>query len=464
MSRAIAIALLLVLVPVAAATADAPRAIHTGKKPPAGVTVLDRRGDLWLVSGSESELAALPGARLLADPAPAPPARTFTPAPSALIDDLVGRIDGAELIADVEWLVSLGVRNSTSANITVVADSLEAKLAGYGLDTGQHWFTMGATGSILVPNVIATKVGRAQPDSVFVVCAHYDATSEDPFHDTPGADDNGSGVVALLTTARLFQSLAVDYTVKFVLFAGEERGLVGSDAWVADMADAGLPILGALNFDMVAWWEAGVPFDLEIETNNASRWMADAICWAADTYTTMPYELHVADYAYWGDFHSFWQYGFCAVNHEEAWDWADPDFNPYYHSTEDTPDKLSADFFAGSTKIAVAATATLAGVGSASAVPAAPVADNVLAAGPNPFNGRVVLRLAAAGVEGPLSVSIYDLRGRRIDEVAMVLDGGSGEAVWNARDRAERSVPAGVYLARADSAPGRPSCRITYVP
>jgi hypothetical protein len=233
---------------------------------------------------------------------------------------------------------------------------------------------------------------------------------------------------------------------------------------VQDMAAEGLPIIGALNFDMMGWWESGVTFDLEIETNNASRWMADAICWAADTYTTMPYQLHVDDSAWWGDFYRFWQNGYAAVNHEESWDWGDPDFNPYYHTTEDTPDKLSPEFFEGSARIAVAALATLAGVSSTSSIPGRPVGGADLSANPNPFNGRVVLRLAAEDVEGPQSVSVYDLRGRRVDEVTLNVHGGMGQVTWDARDKTGRSLPAGVYLALAESLPGRPSCRVTYIP
>lgn len=466
-ASALALVLILTAIPGAGPSpADEPaRALYIGAEPPAGVTVLDRHRDRWLLGGEATELTAIPGAKLLGEPAAAPPARTFTPTPTPLIDDLVAQVDGAALIADVEWLVSLGLRNSTSPNIRVVADSLQARLDGSGLQTEKHWFGMGSGGSIQVPNVVATKTGAIEPDSVFVVCAHYDATSEDPFHDTPGADDNGSGTIAVLTAARLLAPLELDYTVKFVLFAGEERGLVGSEAWCADMAAEGLPILGALNFDMVGWWTEGVPFDLEIETNNASRWMADAICWAAGTYTGMNYQLHVADYAYWGDFFSFWNFGFCAVNHEESWDWGDPDFNPYYHSTEDTPDKLSAAFFEGCTRIAVAATATLAGVASGpSAVPASPAGGSALSAGPNPFNGRVVLSLAAAGIEGARAVSIYDLRGRRVDGITVVLDNGIGRTEWDARDRSGRALPGGVYVARAEALPGRPACRMTYVP
>jgi Zn-dependent M28 family amino/carboxypeptidase len=163
----------------------------------------------------------------------------------------------------VEWLVGLGPRLSRCPNYPAVADFLEAKLASFGLATEQHIFYMGLNGTL------------------------------------EGPDDNGTGTVTLLTAARLLSTVSLDYSVKFVLFAGEEQGMVGSDHWVEEMAAAGMSILGALNFDMMGWWTEGVDFDLEIETNNASRWMADAICWAADTYTTMPYELHVDDSAWW---------------------------------------------------------------------------------------------------------------------------------------------------------------------
>ena len=456
--------LLSVSIQIVSVRAAPPRAIVSSQDPPAEVTVLDRRGDLWLVTGSEVQLAALPGARMLGEfQTPAPP-RTFLPSPSAVIDDLVTQVNAADLISQVEWLVGLGVRFSRSPNLPAVADTLEAKLASFGLDTEQHVFPMGTEGNLQVPNVIATKTGSLQPDSVFVLCAHYDATSEAPFQNTPGADDNGTGTVTLLTAARLLSTVSLDYTVKFVLFAGEEQGMVGSDYWVQDMAAAGLPIVGALNFDMMGWWDDGVPFDLEIETNNASRWMAEAICWAADTYTIMPYELHVDDSAWWGDFYRFWQNGFAAVNHEESWDWGDPDFNPYYHTTADTPDKLSPEFFEGSARIAVAALASLAGVSNLSAVPGAPAGGADLTADPNPFNGRVVLRLTAEGVEGSQSLSIYDLRGRRVDEVSLTMSGGRGQVLWDARDETGRSLSAGVYLALAESVPGRPSCRVTYLP
>jgi hypothetical protein len=443
-----------------AAAAQLPRAIVRSEQPPAGLEVLDQRGDRWLVTGARAQLEALPGAVILPELPRTVSTRTFTPTYDPLVDELVGQVNGEDLIAEVEWLVSLGVRFSQLPNIHVVADSLEGRLASFGLDTEKHYFPMG---SLSVPNVIATKTGSVQPDSVFVICAHYDATSESAQHSTPGADDNGTGTVTLLTAARLLAPLATDYTIKFVLFAGEEQGLVGSSYWVGDMAAAGLPIVGALNFDMLGWWEPGAPFDLEIETNTASQWLAEAICWAADTYTTMPYILHVSNSAWWGDFYRFWQHGYDAVNHEESWDWGDPDFNPYYHSTQDTPDRLSAEFFEGGARIGVAALASLAGVSRTSPVPAVPAAAH-LTASPNPFNGRVVLSLSAPGVQGAVPVTIHDVRGRRVDTVVLQMNSGLGQVQWQGRDQRGRTVPAGVYLAVAGSLPGRPVCRVVFVP
>ena len=456
--------LVLVLVPAAFVRAELPRAIVSSELPPAGLTVLDRRGDLWLVTGSEDQLAGLPGAQLLGGIDDPPPPRNFIPEPSSIIDDLVAQVNAADLIAEVEWLVGLGVRYSLSPNLPAVADSLEARFASFGMATEQYPFPLGSDDTVLASNVIATKPGSVNPDSIFVLCAHYDAISDNPYQSTPGADDNGTGTVTVLTAARLLSTVELDYTVKFVLFAGEEQLMVGSGYWVEDMAAVGMPIVGALNFDMMGWWEEGADFDLEIETNNASRWMADAICWAADTYTSMSYELHVDDSAWWGDFYRFWQNGFHAVNHEESWDWGDDDFNPYYHTTKDTTNKLSPAFFEGSARIGVAALATLAGVSEFSSVPPLPAGVALLSANPNPFNGRVLIQLAADGVEGVHSLSVYDLRGRRVDSVEMKLSNGVGQVVWEARDAGGRSLPAGVYLAVAKSVAGRPSCRVTFLP
>jgi carboxypeptidase Q len=78
-------------------------------------------------------------------------------------------------------------------------------------------------------NVVA-EIPGANPDEFVVVGAHFD--SWDP---ADGANDNGSGVAAVLEAARILKSLGVrpQRTIRFVFFSGEEQACLGSRAYVA---------------------------------------------------------------------------------------------------------------------------------------------------------------------------------------------------------------------------------------
>lgn len=84
------------------------------------------------------------------------------------------------------------------------------------------------TGSMKERNVIADLPG-ANPGEVVLVGAHFD--SWDP---AQGADDNGSGVAAVLEAARLLKSLGIKpgCTIRFAFFSGEEEANLGSRAYV----------------------------------------------------------------------------------------------------------------------------------------------------------------------------------------------------------------------------------------
>ena len=87
-----------------------------------------------------------------------------------------------------------------------------------------------------VNNVIAEIPGRDDPKSIVIVGAHLDS-----WHPGTGAQDNGTGVATVLDVARAVQALGRPprRTMRFILFGGEEQGLVGSDAYsrkhLADM-------------------------------------------------------------------------------------------------------------------------------------------------------------------------------------------------------------------------------------
>ncbi|MCB0430682.1 MAG: M28 family peptidase [Flavobacteriales bacterium] len=85
-------------------------------------------------------------------------------------------------------------------------------------------------------NVIATVKGSEKPDEVVLIGGHLDSWDL-----ATGAIDNGIGSFTVLDIARLFKSanLHPARTVKFVMFMGEEQGLLGSNALIAQMKKDG---------------------------------------------------------------------------------------------------------------------------------------------------------------------------------------------------------------------------------
>ncbi len=382
---------------------------------------------------------------------PMPPAAD--PAVQALVDSATW----ARILPKIQKLAAFPTRYSTSPYNAAAAETLKAFFARLGLTVQDHTFTWG---SYTLHNIAATQTGTASPDSIFVIGAHYD---DMPSTGTaPGADDNASGVAAVMTAAELFAGRPFRYTIKYVCFGGEEQGTNGSEAWAAWARAQNLAIVAMLNFDMIGWWTPGVDFDLEVEVGAAMTWLADVITGAAALYTTMPCHVHVDDGAWWGDHYPFWQQGYHAANHEEAWDWGDPDFNPNYHTSKDTVARLSADYAAGCTKVAVATLATLATLDPLSGVDETPPArpGPTLAAYPNPFNPRVVLAFTLPRA-GRARLTVHDLAGRLVAApVAGDFPAGRHETSWDGRDAAGRGVPAGVYVARLASPDGTVTRRL----
>jgi hypothetical protein len=108
----------------------------------------------------------------------------------------------------------------------------------------------------VITNVIATLQG-SQPESasrIYLISGHYDSRVTDVLNatsDAPGADDDASGVAAVLELARVMASHEFDATIKFVAFAGEEQGLLGSAYFAEQAKQQGLNIAGMFSNDIV---------------------------------------------------------------------------------------------------------------------------------------------------------------------------------------------------------------------
>jgi hypothetical protein len=437
----------------------------------AGVTVHAVRDGVFLVSGDRDTVTGLAQKGCAVFPISGSPAaprsavREWTPvrAPDPDIAAMVSEVNWDRVKTKIQWLVGFGTRYSYAPNHRNVAQAIDTAFVDLGLETRLREFQYNST---WMYNVVATQAGTTYPDSFFIICGHFDSISGDAYNSAPGADDNGTGTATVLLAAEILSQYDFEYSIRYICFGGEEQGLRGSQSYAAYAAANDIAIVGVLNFDMMGYWEPGVEMDLEIETNVASQWLAAAIVNAADIYTSAPYELHVYDGAWWGDHASFWDQGYAAVNHEEAWDWGDPDFNPYYHTTADTIGWVGETFTVGNVRVGVAALATLAGHDKgASGVgdSGPPVFAGAFAAYPNPFNESVAFTVTGLTGRDDVRIVVYDARGRRVAAVPVTLHDGAGTARWTVTGASSRTMNSGIYFGRLEGVPGATPVKIVYI-
>jgi len=201
-------------------------------------------------------------------------------------------------------------------------------------------------------NVVGTRVGRANPGKVVIVCGHLDAiTYEGPDTLAPGAEDNASGTVMALEAARILARENLDLSVKFIAFTGEEQGLIGSQHYAQLMRSQNVDILGVLNFDMIAW--PGGAFGVDIYCNQASLPLAQFEDQIAGSYTSLAHRVTIGSYG--SDQLSFHAQGYEGTAGAEY-----GNFYPYYHTIGDTIGYLSMPLAAEVAKMGVASLAVLA--------------------------------------------------------------------------------------------------------
>jgi len=155
-------------------------------------------------------------------------AQLISPAMQRVLD----QFDGKSVETDLEAFVAFGQKTTGTQACHDAGNWLMQKHKTFGADS-VYAVAVVDFSTQLSPfpidsfnTIIALKRGRSAPDSFIVVSAHYDTKN------STGANDNGSGTVALLSAARLLEKVSTYYSVMFVHFAGEEQGLVGSEHFV----------------------------------------------------------------------------------------------------------------------------------------------------------------------------------------------------------------------------------------
>jgi len=209
-------------------------------------------------------------------------------------------------------------------------------------------------------NVYAVKTGSKYPNRKFIIGAHYDDVINpypglfDTIH---GADDNASGICAVLEAARLLANMNLDYTVVFVAFDNEEEPspcLNGSHAFADSCFAHGDSIIGMLNLDMIGWdGNYDNKFAILSDTNSYIMNKVLYNCIPAYSLGLNYFEIYTES---WDD-HYFRNNGYRAITMTEE---ARYSFNPYYHTVGDSFDKFYVPYFQKMVKAGIAVVLTYA--------------------------------------------------------------------------------------------------------
>ena len=260
--------------------------------------------------------------------------------------------------AHVEALAGrIGERNLWKPEaLAAAAAYVEDGLRSSGLAVQSQSFTVeGRT----VRNLEVRLEGAARAGEVVVVGAHYDSVLG-----SPGADDNATGVAALLEIARSCATLRLPRTVHLVAFVNEEPpfflgGDMGSLRYARRLRDERRDVVAMLSLETIGYYsdrpgsqEYPLPFRLfypdrgdfvGVVGNTASRALVRRVVASFRRHGTLPCEGLAAPGwitgVGWSDHWSFWQHGYPAVMVTDTALFR----YPHYHAATDLPGEVDYD-------------------------------------------------------------------------------------------------------------------------
>jgi Zn-dependent M28 family amino/carboxypeptidase len=205
-------------------------------------------------------------------------------------------------------------------------------------------------------NVEATQQGSdSSYDDIIIFNAHYDSAKG-----TVGANDDGSGTVAVLAAAYVLSQYSFKRTMKFVTFSGEEQGLFGSDAYVRELYDQHIPVLVEFNADGIGRaTTAEYGRKIRLSVTEDTGWITDIM-----QNMTKEYGLNFNITTFWkvnrdlpigfSDYYPFARFGYESISIWEV------DGDPNYHSPQDNISNINFSYLVNTTRHIAATMAILA--------------------------------------------------------------------------------------------------------
>jgi Zn-dependent M28 family amino/carboxypeptidase len=216
-------------------------------------------------------------------------------------------------------------------------------------------------GRVSVRNIEGEVPGTADPGGIVVVGGHYDSVPG-----CPGANDNATGVAAVLELARRFANALRPKTLRFVAFVNEEppffqTSQMGSSVYASAAKARGDRVTAMLSLETIGFYsdEKGsqrypAPLNLVFpDTGNFIAFVSNlrsarllrAAQRAFKARTSFPIEAAPAPESLpgvgWSDQWSFWRAGYPAIMVTDT----APYRYPWYHTEHDTPEKIDYEKF-----------------------------------------------------------------------------------------------------------------------
>ncbi len=284
------------------------------------------------------------------------PGVSFTGALPALSPEVIEL--GDKLRAHVEMLGgTIGERNVWHPEALDAAVAyVREQLSGAGYEVGEQPYQVeGRT----VLNLDASLPGSALADEIVLVGAHYDS-----LRGSPGANDNATGIAAVLEIAHTLRDRKVPRTLRFVAFVNEEppffqTNQMGSRVYARRCQERGEKIVAMLAPETIGYYsdEKGsqrypFPFNLFYpDTGNFigfignydSRRLVSRCVESFRRHAQFPSEGAAVPGLFegvgWSDHWSFWQEGYAGLMVTDT----APFRYRHYHTQEDTPDRVNYD-------------------------------------------------------------------------------------------------------------------------
>ncbi len=258
--------------------------------------------------------------------------------------------------------------------LAAAADYIDATWRGQGYQISRQWY---AAHGVRCANLEIARQGHDEARGILLIGAHYDTV-----RDSPGADDNASGVAALLELSRDLAGLAPAATVRFVAFVNEElpffmTGRQGSMVYATAARERGDDIRLMMSLEMLGcysdrprsqrypplfrWFypDRGnfIAFVSNLRSREEMHWAARHFRESSDFPVEQLATIALVPGVSWSDHRSFWRRGYraCMVTDTAFYRY------PYYHTARDTPDRLAYPAFARVTRGLGACVVALAG-------------------------------------------------------------------------------------------------------